>query len=295
MLTAVGVGSNSLSVFNIEFETKTQDKFTSKKLATLLPPTNSETIETATLARDNKNNWWVAADAGTSIYIWHSTDGRKWSDPVKLGEGINKDDICAIVALPKSVLVIWSDQNKDGVFCREHLSTNAYDKWNPIETIQQGGLTADDHINAAVSKNGTVWLATKNSLNEIGQPQLVLRVRSKNGRWTNHPYGPRQLIQEPSRPVLLATPDGRILTGNTVYYKKNRFEDHIEFGLVDLKNPEIITRKTKVIAPDSTLHTLMNDITKTRRILPATAEWIILSSDSKGRVFEADLKNYFSN
>lgn len=293
IVTAVGVASNYLSVFSIELDTKKPSKFTAKKLATLLPPTKSETIETATIARDRNNNWWVAADAGTSIYTWFSADGVKWSDPIKLGENISKDDICAIVALPKSVMVIWSDQNNDAVFCREHLNKNTSDNWNPIEIIQQGGLTADDHINAAISKDGTLWVATKNSLDVTGQPQLVLRVRSKTGKWSNYPYGPRQVIQEPSRPVVLVTPDGRILSGNTVYYKKNRSQDHIEFGLIDLKNPEVITAKTKVIVPDSTLHTLINDITKTRNVLPPNAEWIILSSDSKGRVYETDLRNYF--
>jgi hypothetical protein len=161
------------------------------------------------------------------------------------------------------------------------------------ETIEKGGLTADDHLNAAISKNGTLWLATKNSLDETGKPQLVLRVRSKKGVWTNYPYGPRQPIREPSRPVIIATPNNQILSGNTVYYKKNRFEDHIEFGVINLKNPEIITDRTAVIAPDPALRTLVNDITKARNVLPRAENWIILTSDSKGRVFEADLKTYF--
>lgn len=292
-ITAVGVGSQSLTVFRIEFDQNSSDKTTSKQLATLSPPVTSDPIETATISKDNKNNWWVAADAGTAIYTWHSADGITWSDPIKLGDGISKDDICAIVALPKSVLVLWSDQNKDGVYCREHISGQAHDSWKTTQVIQQGGLTADDHINAAISKDGTLWLATKNSLDEIGQPQLVLRVRSKKGKWSNYPYSPRETTQEPSRPVVIATPDGRILSGNTVYYKKSRFDDHIEFGVIDVKSNEILTQKTKVIAPDPALQTKMNDITKSRNLLPADAEWIVLSSDSKGRVFETNLRDYF--
>jgi hypothetical protein len=292
-VTAVGVGSNSLSVFSLEFDKKTPTGIVTKKLATLSPPQPKESIETATIARDKKGNWWVAADAGTTIYTWFSTDGTKWSNPIKLGGEINKDDICEIVTLPQSVLVIWSDQNADAVFCREHRNNKAHDDWEPVETIEKGGLTADDHLNAAISKNGTLWLATKNSLDETGKPQLVLRVRSKKGVWTNYPYGPRQPIREPSRPVIIATPNNQILSGNTVYYKKNRFEDHIEFGVINLKNPEIITDRTAVIAPDPALRTLVNDITKARNVLPRAENWIILTSDSKGRVFEADLKTYF--
>ena len=294
-ITAVGVSMHSLTVFQLQSESPSKGQWNSRVLAQLHPPLASDSIETATIAQDKLKNWWVAADAGNSIYVWHSKTGKEWSKPLRLAQGISKDDICSITALSGSVLVVWSDQKSDGVYCREHLNNAPVDKWLSTQTIQKGGLTADDHINITSTPDGTIWVATKNSLDSIGQPQLVLRSRNAAGSWKNQPYALRMTSDEPSRPVVVVSPDGALLSGNTVYSKKNRTSDHMDFGIVDATSSVVIKDVVTIIAPDASLGAKVNDLTVSKQPLPADDAWIVLASDKEGRVYEADLRHFFSS
>jgi len=293
ILTAVGVSINSFAIFRIALPGKSGVKSTAHVLARISAPSLKDSIETATIVQDGQKHWWVAADAGNSVYVWHSTDAVKWDQPVRLAEGIHPDDICNVTALPNSVMVIWSDQKRDGVFCREHVNGKGATDWNAKVTIQSGGLTADDHINTAVTQDGTIWAATKNSVDSLGKPQLVLRNRQKNGSWINRPYFNRQLTAEPSRPVVVVSPDGALFTGNTIYSKADRFADHIVFGQVEVQGSEVSRHFTKVIAPDAALKAKVNDITVSKKPFPKGGPWLILASDKEGRVYEADLRKFF--
>jgi hypothetical protein len=289
-IMAVGVGTNSLTVFRLE---KQGNKWTGAVLAGLTPVTKDE-IETATIVQDRSGHWWVAADAGDKICVWGSADGRQWTKAYDLAGGINKDDISTLAVLPEGIGVIWSDQNADAVKMRTHKDGRPAESWSEIIVIDQGNKTADDHLHAALSPDGTLWLATKNSVDKIGKPQLILRVRSPKGEWRNFPYAILDAVKLPSRPVVIATGDPAVvLSGYTIYNHKNPNLGEIVFGQIDTTRTDILKNTKSVIVPDTTgwgSTIRINDITGPKKPFPRNAPWIILASDEDGQIYEADLK-----
>ena len=77
-------------------------------------------IETSTIARDGKKRWWIASTVSRRVLVWTSPDGVAWSDAKVIGDGLDKDDICAVTPVPGGVGVMWSNQATDGVFFRVH-------------------------------------------------------------------------------------------------------------------------------------------------------------------------------
>jgi hypothetical protein len=251
-------------------------------------------METATITRDATGRWWVAADVRLSIYVWSSKDATHWSHAIQVGKNISADDISSIAALKHSVIVIWSNQNGDySVDSRKHMNGQPIDSWSAVDTIDSGNRTADDHINTALSANGTLWITTKNSLDKINHPQLVLRVRNAEGRWRNYPYFLRKSTV-PSRPIIIATPDpGLILSCYTIYDHKNRHKDRIGCGVIDTSSAGLLKNRTIIIAPDSTRKVQVNNVTGPKAAFPPNAPWIVLASDNKGNIYEANLKSFF--
>ena len=263
-------------------------------------------IETVTLGRDATGRWWLTAPVSQplapdqprpahgpdrDIVVWTSIDARTWQRLEPLARGVNGDDICTITAAPDGIGVTWSDQNRDHVAFVRHRNTAAPETWEPLELIAKGGKTADDHLHAAASPDGTLWLATKNSLDARGEPQLVLRIRPPAGPWQNLSYAPRLAGLEPSRPVIVAAPrPDLLLLGHTIYDRTDPFHGRIEFGAIDRTDPHVIPAPVAVIAPDPALRSRVNDPTTPKAPFPADAPWIILASDAQGRVFEADLR-----
>lgn len=297
--TAVGVSDSSLCIFRMMPRDVADRNWDAEVLGYLKVPKQSPNVETATIAKDAAGIWWVAADVGGSaIYVWSSKDAIHWSDAILVGRGISSDDISCIAALKRSVIVAWSNQRTEAVYSREHINGWLVSDWSPINTIEAGNKTADDHINTARSANGTLWVVTKNSLDEVGYPQLVLRVRRSDGKWKNYPYLKLRPSIGPSRPVVVTTPDsGLILSGYTVYdhTNKGRHSTRITFGVIDTASSEILTRQKEIIIPDPSLNSMINNITVPKSAFPADGPWIILASDDKGYVYEADLRLFFGN
>jgi hypothetical protein len=298
-VTAVGVGTHSLTVFRLIPKKKSSKiEWETQVLAELVPPSSDIPIETATIARDDKGFWWVTATADRKVCVWSSSSALKnWSPPVVLANGIEKDDICVITPLPDGVGVIWSDQAGDAVMMRKHISGNPAGKWEDPEVIDKGNKTADDHLHTSMASNGTLWVATKNSVDQTGKPQLVLRVRSVAGHWRNIPYACLDSVLKPSRPVVIATEDPSIiLAGHTIYNAKNSFRGEIVFGQVDTMQNRLLNHLTTIIVPDTVgwmKNNRINDITGSRKPLPMNIPWIVLASDGGGRVYEADLRKFF--
>ncbi|MBT31684.1 MAG: hypothetical protein CMO01_18665 [Thalassobius sp.] len=294
-LIAVGVEAQQLVVFRLE----KNKKWSAEKLATF-SLTEKESVETATITLDKNGNGWLAAVAGDKVSVWASNKGlKKWSGPFTLAEGIGKDDICTITSLPEGVGVIWSDQINEAVKIRIHNNGNAFNDWEKETIIESGNNTADDHLNTALSKDGTLWLTTKNSVDEVGGPQFVLRVRTADGKWSNYPYCNLGKVEQPSRPIILTVENkpSLILNGYTIYNGQNRHLANITFGKIDTAQANIIEQVTPVIVPDTTnwsKNNHINNVTGSKNPLPANAPWIILASDEEGRVYEADLSLYFN-
>lgn len=295
VITAVSVDSQELVVFRLtQKKLFFWDKWHTEILATLRPPVGEGEIETATIAQDKAGSWWVAADFGDKVVVWHAgSDCYEWSDPIVLSEGIDEDDISLVTVLPEGVGVIWSDQNTESVRMRIHLDGDPFESWSKIVTIDEGNLTADDHLNAALSADGTLWLASKNGVDIEGKPQFVLRVRSPEGKWSNFPYADMDPLRLPSRPIIITSEDPAIvLSAHSVYHSGNPYLGEIVFGLVDTADPEILTRVTSIISPDTTRWVgvnRINDVTGSKRPFKTGAPWILLASDKDGKVYESNL------
>ncbi|MBL8175036.1 MAG: hypothetical protein JNK48_10215 [Bryobacterales bacterium] len=238
--------------------------------------------ETATLARDHAGRWWIAYNQLRRMWVRASTDssGNHWQPPVEVSaEPAADDDICAITALPNGIGVIWSDQAQDKVLFR------VYDShWNPVETVDAGNKTADDHFNIALGRNGVLFVATKNSLDMMDQPQLVLRVRDHAGRWTNHPYATRTPEAEPSRPIA-------VIGGDTLFLLHSVYRRRPPPGFIALLSTA--TRAVRVGSAPTPLilpgPLPVNNVTGPKFPMPSDAPWIVLASDDHGRVYEAEL------
>ena len=165
-VTAVSVGGDKLVVFRLQGDKLNNERnWKAKVLDSLtLPCTETCNIETATIAKDARGEWWIAADINEAIYIWNSgSDGNDWSQPLKLASGLKADDICVITVLPQGVGVIWSNQANESVNMRTHTNGHEMSDWEETEIIDSGNSTADDHLNTTLSRDGTLWLGSKNS------------------------------------------------------------------------------------------------------------------------------------
>lgn len=302
-VTAVGVGSKNLVMFCLEKNVAhSKQTWTAKKLVTLRPQlTEKQSIETATIAFDSEGNCWVAAIAGGRVCVWSAAGGgQHWKGPFVLAEGIGKDDICTIAEIPGGVGVIWSDQLNEAVKFCQHTNGKAWNKWEKLTLVDQGHKTADDHLNTALSTDGTLWVTTKNSLDRFGEAQFVLRVRHPNGEWKNFPYCKLDSLKQPSRPIILTVADNPslVLNAYTIYNYPDKYLGQIVAGKIDTTQRDIIGMLSPVIRPDTTGWSgknLINNVTGSKMPLPKGAPWIVLASDNEGRVYETDLSAFFQH
>lgn len=288
-VTAVAVADRLLAVVRLTAVSGPAASWQARVLARIASPV-SDMIETVTVARDNAGTWWVAAPIQGRAFVWHSNDGVIWSTAQQVAAGLHVDDLCLVTPLPDGVAVIWSDQKREAVRMRLHRSAAEPAAWEPPVTIESGGRTADDHLHATLTADGRVWVATKNSVDAPGRPQLVLRVRQPDGVWENYPYAPLSAEQAPSRPIVLGTTEsGRVLLGHVVYGSGPVRHDRIVFGWADPQSPTVIVEERAVIVPEDS-EARVNDITGPKAAFTAHQPWIVLASDGQGRVYEADLR-----
>ena len=296
-VTAVGVGKHSLCVFRLDSVNDTRGiTWRTRVLAELLPPSSEEPIETATIAQDGIGDYWVATVADAKVYVWNSSSaGARWSPPFLLAEGLDKDDICVITPIPGGIGVIWSNQVKDAILIREHKDGTPPENWEKEIVIDSGNNTADDHLNTSLSSNGTLWVTSKNSVDKAGEPQFVLRVRNSDGQWINRPYLTLEnRMKRPSRPIVIATEDNSIVFTGHGDNDRSVPSPHnavIVFSVIDTSQTEAFSDPRLVISPASSLKSFVQNVTGPRHPFPLNAPWIILASDSQGRVYEADLRS----
>lgn len=243
-------------------------------------------IETATIARDGRSRWWIAYPHQRRMWVRASPDGGEWSRPREIGhQPASPDDICAIAALPGGVGVVWSDQAHDAVFFRRHPDAAGIGSWDPVEVVERGGKNADDHLNAALAPDGTLYVAGKNSVDAVGSPQLVLRVRDPRGRWTIRPYGVRTSRDEPSRPIVLLGGDPLRLF--LLHSRYRRVPDGPPQSAIAWQSHDPARMDLDIPAAtliDAGIH--ISDVTGCKAPLPPHRPWIVLASDKAGNVYE---------
>ncbi len=180
----------------------------------------SSGVETATIEEDSTGRLWIASDAKTSIEVRYS-DGlhSTWSAPITIASGITTDDISTIIAMPNDTIgVFWSDQTTKRFGFKVHQDGDAANVWSANEipgnqsALNVGHGMADDHMHAAVSSNGTVYVAVKTSYDKNNYPKMGLLVRRPNGVWDNF-YG---IADAGTRPVIvLDEADNQLLIAHT--------------------------------------------------------------------------------
>jgi hypothetical protein len=217
--------------------------------------------------------------------------GMSWSDPITLANGLAPDDICSLYALADRVGVIWSNQMQEAVVAREHLLGSAPEYWlNPVD-IQRGDANADDHLHCAVDQKGVLFVASKNSFDQLDKPQHILRVRQSDGTWTNYGYATLTATSSPTRPIAVTggNPEQLFLL-HTVAQKSTAGSTSKIVGVsMSVDRLDLAAPQVDVIVGEHSI----NNVTCPRQAFPGNAPWIVLASDSTGQVYEADLRGMF--
>jgi hypothetical protein len=220
------------------------------------------------------------------IMVWHSSDGREWSNPTTLADDINEDDISLVVRLKAQISAIWSNQNTQSIIERIHYDGDAPGRWSAPIIVQQGDHNADDHLNATVFENGELALVTKNSVDEINQPQFVLRIRDTKGKWTNIPYENLTAQRSPSRPIINHIASGKIIAAHSVRDREHKryyiSVNEIEKNKDGWTFTELIRLKTRISGKNG-------DVTSSKASFTPNEAKFIFFSDDLGNVYAFDL------
>ncbi|HKI77836.1 MAG TPA: T9SS type A sorting domain-containing protein [Ignavibacteriaceae bacterium] len=148
--------------------------------------------ETAVIDIDSNGRMWLGSAGTTQIYIWWSDyPYTSWSNTnrYKLNSSdVKDDDICDITAFGGDKIgVLWSNQNDDKFHFKYHLDSETDPtNWSTDEIASPGvsGSFSDDHINFAVSSDGTIYAAVKTSYDSGSDPTIALLKRQTNGTWS---------------------------------------------------------------------------------------------------------------
>ncbi|SHO62443.1 hypothetical protein [Algoriphagus zhangzhouensis] len=251
-----------------------------------IPPVCHE-IETATITKDDSGTLWVGSDWNEQVLVWSSTDqGKTWSQPAFLGDSISKDDISVVSRIKGGISVVWSNQLEEAIYERVYLN-NELD-WSGLITVSKGNQTADDHLNSTLLEDGRLILVTKNSVDQNGQPQFVLRVREEEGKWTDFPYVNLTEETSPTRPVTTHLPNGMIIEAHTIGFSDGSAEISVnEVRIVSNQPLEV----REIIRLKSANGAHLNNVSLSKqnyRGIPK-GPWLILFSDRNGNIYEFDL------
>ncbi|MBF8965721.1 T9SS type A sorting domain-containing protein [Pontibacter sp. FD36] len=185
-------GSQSQFV-SLEYD-KSQKKFMAwKQNKSTVKIDLEEKVEVASITADNAGTLWIASSGGDgNVNVrWSTAPYTEWSSPLTIAQGLNPDDICAVISLPKTnqIGVMWSNQKTKRWGFKTHTLGDESTKWSKDEVpasqsaLSQGTGMSDDHINMKVASDGTLYVAIKTGYNAIGYPLISLLVRRPSGVW----------------------------------------------------------------------------------------------------------------
>ncbi|MEI6948295.1 T9SS type A sorting domain-containing protein [Paraflavisolibacter sp. H34] len=171
--------------------------------------------ETATIALDGTGRMWMASDGEEAVLVrWSDAPYTSWSAPITVASGIMEDDICALVALPGKIGVLWSNQNTQRFGFKTHTNAAPPATWSADElpgagaALNLGHGLADDHLNMIVGADGTLYCAVKTGFDTPKYPKVSLLVRRPAGTWD--PLYP-VTANEGTRPIVLLNEAARKL------------------------------------------------------------------------------------
>jgi len=279
------VGDCALAFLKLGYDSDNQE-YTLQSITHLPIPIDCNTLETATIVKDTENQYWICADINEKIMVWHSSDGKTWSDPIELANDINHDDISLIVRLQDQVSVIWSNQNTQSINERIHQDRDAPNLWSETVVVQQGDNNADDHLNATVFENGEMAMVTKNSVDKIDEPQFVLRWRDRKGKWTNIPFEKLTADRSPSRPIINHVSTGEIFEIHSV---KNRKDNRYYISINQILKKEDDWKFVERLQLKTEINGKNGDATSSKDRFSSDEDKLIFFSDDLGNIYTFDL------
>jgi hypothetical protein len=260
------------------------------------PLTLEETgrIETVTVDRDKAGFFWLAypadsADTRKIVTRIVPPEFNRLGPKVVLADDVKHDDICVIARMNGSMGVLWSNQKTEQVLYSRHQSGSPVGEWWAPDTVASGNETADDHLNFCKPRirgrgenDVRLFAATKNSLDALGQPQLVARVFNEEQEWINVEFAPLNATGEPSRPIAVWLGDHPAVAyasyGANLKYNRPNWILMQHFSPDGLKT---VGDPVNLLGPVTDI----NNVTGPKHE-PAGIPVLLLASDYNGAVFE---------
>jgi len=248
-------------------------------------------ISNATLARDEAGIWFVSyvRDFKVWVVVSEDTKGISWFEPLVLADQVTKIDKSIVFPLQGGVGVMWGDQNNsiETVEVRIHQLEASHDDWLASEVLRTGKNVAEDHFNAALALDGSVYISTMDDRNVLGEALLIMWVRTPNGQWKSIPYADLTNEIKPTRAIVLLREksDQFFIVHNNLIKGKNTYGE-IVYRCGSHSNHTITSHFFPLIRRSGFD---VRDPTSTKQRLSTENELLVLASDSSGRVYEARL------
>ena len=184
--------------------------------------------ETATIDIDGAGRMWLGSADPPAVQVRYSDPPyTAFSGPIELASGIKPDDIAMVTVIAGGVGVLWSDQNARRFGFRTHNDDAPVSAWTQNEVpagqsaISLGNGMADDHMNAALASDGTLYAAVKTSYDTAQLPKVSLLIRRPNGVW-DRLY---EVDRNGTRPIVLLNEQERTIS--IVYTETEELNDII--------------------------------------------------------------------
>lgn len=209
-------------------------------------------VEVATIDIDSEARMWLVYAAQSLldeklndvVVRWSDFPYDVWSEPIIIESKISDDDIAAVIALPTNQIgVIWSNQVNRRFGFRIHIDGTDPVSWFGDEqpasqsALKIGKGMADDHLNMAIARDGTLYCAVKTSYNDAKLEErfteVALMVRKPDGIWDNL----YEVSKQGTRPIVILNETEEVVRifytdnerGGNIVYKESSVAD-INFG-----------------------------------------------------------------
>ena len=232
--------------------------------------------ETASFALDSREVLWITYEAEGKVYISWSGTGLDWQQNEVLGSSLKDDDISSVISFDNQVGVFWSNQKTESLHFRVREDSDSSKDWKVEESVVQGGLVADDHVNLATAE-GLVYAATKTSVDDgqgkvVGptQAQIILNVRSKEGVWAVYDVAPLS-SENVTRPIVVLDDENHEVyvfyrKGDEIVYKRSSLAE------IDFSGDPSVAIEVEGVTLNNVTSTKQNVSSKTGLLVLATGD-----------------------
>ena len=251
-------------------------------------------MKTAMITRDELGFFWIAYDFDNRIFVRRSLDrsAADWQDAMDISAEIYHDDIAIAFPTKGGVGVVWGDQGREALYYREHRADRPFGQWESTQVLAQGNRTADNQFNVAVALDGSIFLASKTSLDTVGEPLLSLRVK-REGRWQSVPYRLRTAVEMPNRAIaILAGSPSCLYLVHGIFPQDDKGRDYsksdyVAYYTVDPLTLDIPQTDRTLISPRTGFN--IRAPSSARQSIDPGVELLVLASDKHGNVYEGVL------